>query len=76
MSTQAPDSRTPGSLDRLGNLLAPQIRNDMLFGVNGSVCLCVRVLHVLRVLLGIELGVLYIYWASISSLNYVPDVFE
>lgn len=35
-----------------------------------------RVLHVLRVLLGIELGVLYIYWASISSLNYVPDVFE
>lgn len=37
MSTQAPDSRTPGSLDRLGNLLAPQIRSDMLFGGNGSV---------------------------------------
>lgn len=58
MSTQAPDSRTPGSLDRLGNLLAPQIRSDMLFGGNGSMCACV--LHVLRVLLGIELGVLYI----------------
>lgn len=48
MSTQAPDSRTPRSLDRLGNLLAPQIRSDMLFYLRGDVCV--------RVLLGMELG--------------------
>lgn len=40
----------------------------MLFYLRGDVCV--------RVLLGMELGGSYMYWASILPLNYVPDVFE